>query len=187
MEGFYDLFSYYIQYHKSLRNKLDLKLTFWPLKSSSTSHCLTLSECRPTHLPYNKHGNKTILKITPLLFISFWHKCSIPHYAQPLVPLIFFSAMETAHPPSSVSTLWSWACCTHAPLIGSSALSGVSWMCALLTRIPKPPQYCCDGEDQEKPLWDFDFLFTSDFCLDSEVILFPYFLDHLSRMPCSLC
>lgn len=48
--------------------------------------------------------------------------------------------MVTAHPPSSVSTLWSCAGCTHAPLIGSSALSGVSWMCALLTRIGKPPQ-----------------------------------------------
>lgn len=47
--------------------------------------------------------------------------------------------MVTAHPPSSVSTLWSCAGCTHAPLIGSSAPSGVSWMCSLLTRIGKPP------------------------------------------------
>lgn len=95
-----------------------------------------------------KHENKAqyidqkkTLKSTLLLFIFHsWNERLFLHYAQPLVPLIFFSAMETAHPPSSISTLWSWAGCTHAPLIGSSAPCGVSWMCALLTRIAKPPQ-----------------------------------------------
>lgn len=110
-----------------------------------TSSCLTLSGCRQSYLPCNKHigilkkQNEPKTNTTVVLFHS-WHKCLFLHYAHPLVPLIFFSAMETAHPPSSVSTLWSWAGCTHAPLIGSSALSGVSWMCAFLTRIPKPPQ-----------------------------------------------
>lgn len=83
-----------------------------------------------------KKANKASKAERTCLFHSRHERLSL-HYAQPLVPLIFFSALVTAHPPSSLSTLWSAAGCTHAPLIGSSAPSGVSWMRALLTRIGK--------------------------------------------------
>lgn len=118
--------------------------------------------------------------------------------------------METAHPPSSLSTLWSWTRCTHAPLIGSSAPSGVSWMCALLTRIQKPSEkllrwggsgkttlgfwlfpYCWPSSGLKgKSRWSF--VFTFDFAwvvlhvlFDIYQLVFFFFLLHLFRFSSS--
>ena len=87
-------------------------------------------------------------------------------------PFNFFLCNGSCSSTSSVSSLWSWGRCTHAPLIGLHALSGVSWMRASLTRLPKPPQNCCDGEDQEKSLWIFDLFVARDFYSQPKVTCF---------------
>ena len=135
-------------------------------------------------------GNRTPSKVKTQL--HYWlfppsseQRCLFSTWNTHLAPLIFFSAMEAAHPHHQSPVFDPRGRCTHAPLIGLYALSGGSWMRASLTLLPKPPQNCCDGEDQEKPLWIFDLFLARDFYSRPKVNVFFCFF--LSSFPAAVC